>query len=187
MKYESPNVRKHTFGHVRPAKIQISLRIRTVWSEPPLNAIWSTTDTKFPHADNEDSNQTMWMRSLIFHYGFCLSHLFEGTSSNIADHNMWLAVSRGFAYIYVDVSMMLHVSYCGYMRNIYVPPTRSKFHNVTVTFHEYAFVHTIFRVSSCYSEVSMMLPTSYCGYVQLYLYAVIHLKMLQCYSNISWL
>ena len=28
------NVRKYNFGHVHPAKIQISLRIRTAWSEP---------------------------------------------------------------------------------------------------------------------------------------------------------
>ena len=35
----SRNVRKRTFGHVRPAKIQISLRIRAVWSESSLAAI----------------------------------------------------------------------------------------------------------------------------------------------------
>ena len=30
--YLSNNVRKHTFGHVRPAEIQISLRVRSDWS-----------------------------------------------------------------------------------------------------------------------------------------------------------
>ena len=34
------NVSKRTFGHVRPAKIQISLRIRLVWSESSLGAFW---------------------------------------------------------------------------------------------------------------------------------------------------
>ena len=31
---------KITFGHVRPAKIQISLRIRAVWSESSLGTFW---------------------------------------------------------------------------------------------------------------------------------------------------
>ena len=55
----SPNVRKRTFGHVRPAKIQISLRIRAVWS------VWSefllymyahlvAKGTCFRYADSED-------------------------------------------------------------------------------------------------------------------------------------
>ena len=48
------NVRKLTFGHVRPAKIQMSLHIRTVWSESSLGAFWMAKDAKFLHADNED-------------------------------------------------------------------------------------------------------------------------------------
>ena len=32
-------MKKHTFGYVRPAKIQISLRIRTVWSESSHSAL----------------------------------------------------------------------------------------------------------------------------------------------------
>ena len=40
----SRNVRKRAFGHVCPAKIQISLRIRTVWSEPSLGAILTAKD-----------------------------------------------------------------------------------------------------------------------------------------------
>ena len=34
------NVRKRTSVHVRPAKNQISLRIRAVWKEPWLGAFW---------------------------------------------------------------------------------------------------------------------------------------------------
>ena len=59
-------IRKRTFGHVRPVKIQISLRIRAVWSESSLNAFWIAKDAKFLYADNEDSDQTARMRRLIW-------------------------------------------------------------------------------------------------------------------------
>ena len=59
-------VRKYTFGHVRPANIQISLHIRVVWSESSLGAFWIAIDAKFLNADDEDSNQTARMRSLIW-------------------------------------------------------------------------------------------------------------------------
>ena len=44
----SHEARKYDFGHVRPAKIQIRLRICAVWSE-----------------SSEDSDQTAHLRSLI--------------------------------------------------------------------------------------------------------------------------
>ena len=59
------NVRKRTFGHVRSAKIQIRLRMSAVWSESSLGAFWIAKVVKFPHADNEDSDQTVQKRSLI--------------------------------------------------------------------------------------------------------------------------
>ena len=46
------NVRKRTFGHVHPAKIQISLRIRAVWSESSLGAFWIAKEATFLDADN---------------------------------------------------------------------------------------------------------------------------------------
>ena len=49
------NVRKRNFGHVRPTKIQISLRIRTVLSESSLGPFWIAKDEKFLHANNEDT------------------------------------------------------------------------------------------------------------------------------------
>ena len=49
--YKSRNVGKRTFGHVRPAKVQISLRIRTVWSEFSLGVFWIANDAKFHHVD----------------------------------------------------------------------------------------------------------------------------------------
>ena len=39
---------------VRPAKTQISLRIRPVWSESSLCAQWVAKDPSFLHADSED-------------------------------------------------------------------------------------------------------------------------------------
>ena len=35
-----PNTRKCTFGHERQAETQISLRIRAVWSESSMDALW---------------------------------------------------------------------------------------------------------------------------------------------------
>ena len=43
---------------VRPAKTQISLGIRPVWSESLLCAQWVAKDPGFLHADSEDSDQT---------------------------------------------------------------------------------------------------------------------------------
>ena len=59
----SRNVKK--IGHVRPAKIQISLRISTVWSESSLGAFWIAKGAKFLNADNGDSIQIARMRRLI--------------------------------------------------------------------------------------------------------------------------
>ena len=50
----SQNVRKRTFGHVRPAKIQISRCMRALWSDSSLGAFWTAKDAKSRHADNED-------------------------------------------------------------------------------------------------------------------------------------
>ena len=51
---------------VRPAKTQISLGIRPVWSESSLCAQWLAKDPSFLHADSEDSDQTGWMPRLIW-------------------------------------------------------------------------------------------------------------------------
>ena len=42
---------------VRPAKTQISLGIRPVWSESLLCTQWVAKDPSFLHADSEDSDQ----------------------------------------------------------------------------------------------------------------------------------
>ena len=57
---------KPTKWHVRPAKTQISLGIRLVWSESSLSAwrrLWSLA-TNWTHS--EDSDQTGWMPRLIW-------------------------------------------------------------------------------------------------------------------------
>ena len=43
---------------VRPAKTQISLGVRSVWSESSLCAQWVAKDSGFLHVDSEDSDQT---------------------------------------------------------------------------------------------------------------------------------
>ena len=49
-----------------PAKTQISLGIRPVWSESSLCAQWVAKDLSFLHADSEDSDQTGRMPRLIW-------------------------------------------------------------------------------------------------------------------------
>ena len=63
--YMRRKVRKRTFGHMRPAKIQIRLRIRAVWSESSLGAFWISKNAKFLHVDNKDWSP-MRMRRLIW-------------------------------------------------------------------------------------------------------------------------
>ena len=69
--YLNRNGRKRTARHVRPAMIQISLRIRAVWSESSPAAFWIAKDAKFLHWDNEDSDQTARMRILIWVFVGC--------------------------------------------------------------------------------------------------------------------
>ena len=52
--YEPPHDKTNKMT-VRPAKAQISLGIRPVWSEPSLCAQWVAKDPNFLHADSEDS------------------------------------------------------------------------------------------------------------------------------------
>ena len=59
-------VTKPTKWHVRPAKTQISLDIRSVWSESLLCAQWVAKDPMFLLADSEYSDQTRRMPRLIW-------------------------------------------------------------------------------------------------------------------------
>ena len=51
----SRNDKKRTFGHVRPAKIKISLRILAVWSESSRCAYPIAKDATFLQVYSEDS------------------------------------------------------------------------------------------------------------------------------------
>ena len=64
--YYEPRHDKTNKMSVRPAKTQISLGIRPVWSEPSLCAQWVAKDTIVLHADSEDSDQTGRMPRLIW-------------------------------------------------------------------------------------------------------------------------
>ena len=60
------NVRKHTFLHVRPTKTQISLRIRSAWSESSLSVWRNFASLVIQNAPSEDTDQTARMRRLIW-------------------------------------------------------------------------------------------------------------------------
>ena len=64
-KFEPPRDKTNKMT-VRPAKTQISLGIRPVWSESSLCAQWVAKDPSFLHADSEDSDQTGRMPRLIW-------------------------------------------------------------------------------------------------------------------------
>ena len=50
----SRKVRKRTFGHAHPAKIQVNLRIDAVRSEISMAIYWIPKAAKFLHPDSED-------------------------------------------------------------------------------------------------------------------------------------
>ena len=64
-RYETPHDKTNKMT-VRPAKTQISLGIRPVWSESSLCTQWVAKDRRFFHADSEDSDQTGRMPRLIW-------------------------------------------------------------------------------------------------------------------------
>ena len=66
---------------MRPAKTQISLGIRPVWSESSLCAQWIAKDPSFLHADSEDSDQTGWMHSHFV--GFVMTRLISFTNLQV--------------------------------------------------------------------------------------------------------
>ena len=87
--YESES-QKHTFEPVHPATIQISLRIRAVWSESSLDAYWIAKDARFLHADNEDwSDCADAQADLSLHW----THMSEGTFSHVTAQNDYSILS----------------------------------------------------------------------------------------------
>ena len=62
----SRNIKKRTFGHVRPAKVQISLHIHAVISESSLTAWRNDASLDIQNTPSEESDQTAWMHRLIW-------------------------------------------------------------------------------------------------------------------------
>ena len=56
----SLNARIPTLGHVRPAKVPVSLCIRAVCKESSLGAFWIAKDAKFLHADAQADLSLRW-------------------------------------------------------------------------------------------------------------------------------
>ena len=83
----SRNVRKRTLLHVHPTKIQISLRMRAVWSESSLSAWRYFASLAIQKAPSEDSDQTAQMRSLIWNFAgrTCPKVCFLTLRSNFAN------------------------------------------------------------------------------------------------------
>ena len=81
---------KPTKWSLRPAKTQISLGIRPVWSESLLCAQWVAEDPMFLHADSEDSDQTGWMPRLIW--------VFAGLKGNFVGFVMRQLRCKALAY-----------------------------------------------------------------------------------------
>ena len=77
---------------VCPAKTQISLDMRPVWSASSLCAQWVAKGPRFLHADSEDSDQTWQMPRLIWVFAgrtLTLLVLSWGGSNNVVlDHLM---------------------------------------------------------------------------------------------------
>ena len=65
---------KPTKWHVHPAKTQISLGVRPVWSVSSLCAPRVAKGPSFLHADSEDSDQTGRMPRLIWVFAGRTSH-----------------------------------------------------------------------------------------------------------------
>ena len=81
----------------RPAKTQISLGIRPVWSESSLGAQWVAKNPSFLHADSENSHQTGrcpgWSVSSLGAHSFCwfchVAAQYSKTSTGMHVHNSY--------------------------------------------------------------------------------------------------
>ena len=101
IKWSEPRHDKTNTMSVRPAKTQISLGIRPVWSESSLCTQWVAKDLSFLHADSEGSDQAdlslCWApRHFV---GFVMSRLIW----EVAIGQVWLAEERKTipnAYLY---------------------------------------------------------------------------------------
>ena len=97
--YEPPHDKTNKMT-VRPAKTQISLDIRPVWSESSLCVQLVAKDPSFLHADSEDSDQTGRMpRLILIRLGRCPGW----SESSLGAHAILLVLSWGGSYIYTPL------------------------------------------------------------------------------------
>ena len=84
----------------RPAKTQISLGIKPVWSESSLRAQYVDKDPRFLHADSEDSDQTGRMPRLIWVFAGRTVILLVLLAAQIMFQDTFLILyqSRGFYF-----------------------------------------------------------------------------------------
>ena len=103
---------KPTKWHLRPAKTQISLGIRPVWSESSLCAQWVAKDLSFLHADSEDTDQSGRMPRLIRIFAGCRCHfvgfVMRRLIWGIVTQSGILYMSSGWAHI-IGVTLRLRL------------------------------------------------------------------------------
>ena len=85
---------------MRPAKTQISLGIRPVWSESSLCAQWVAKDQIFLHVDSEDSDQTGWMPIRPV-----------WSESSLGAHAILLVLSWDGSYSTMELHCWMHASH----------------------------------------------------------------------------
>ena len=105
----SRNVRKRTFIHVRPAKIQISLRIRAVWSESSLGSFGIAMDERFLLADNKNSDKTSRKHRMIWVFvdRSCRRYVFSCLTVNFLVRRRFLLVSEDDRDLWLSPKLLL--------------------------------------------------------------------------------
>ena len=91
----------------RPAKTQISLGIRLVWSESSLCAVWVTKYPSFLHADSKDSVQIGRMPRLIWVFA---GRTVTSLVCHVAAHLFFLSISITL-YKYIMCNQLLNYTF----------------------------------------------------------------------------
>ena len=88
--------RKSTIGHVRPAKIQISLHIRAVWSESSPGAFLHNHECKV----SSWGQRRFWSDCANAQADLNLrwAHNSEGTISNVVAHNIYIYIFMAYMH-----------------------------------------------------------------------------------------
>ena len=100
---------KKVFGVVRPAKIQLSLHIRAIWSESSQQIFWIAKGAKFLHTDNVDWSDCGDEQANL---NLRCAHMSEGTYSVVV-----APLSRTSVHL-VFVSIWCCVNINGFLLNL---------------------------------------------------------------------